>query len=208
MNVQRLALSLVGILALSAAPATATPGADRAPVVERVLVMHKKLVVVGYDFSPRAVVLIDGVEQTTQHDIDHPTTRLVINGGAAKVDGHDAAIQVKNPKGGLSDVYSTAAQAAQKTVTLDDDERTVTFRVGDEFLLYLGTDFTWTIDGFDTNVIGMIPQYVLLRGSQGLFQAKAAGRSTITVTGAPICEGDTPCQQGSRTFTVTIVVEP
>ena len=114
MNVRTAVLTCVGMLALSIAPATAAQsGSATTPVVKKVLVTDKKIIVVGDGFGPHAVVLIDGEQQPTGHDGDHPSTRLIVHGGAAKIADHDARIQVRNPKGQTSDVFTTSTATDQ-----------------------------------------------------------------------------------------------
>ena len=75
-------------------------------------------------------------------------------------------------------------------------------------MVYLGTDYEWTVDGYDANVIKILPTFVGVRGSQGLFEAIAPGETSLTLTGRPICEADAPCPQFVREFSVTVLVVP
>ena len=57
----------------------------------------KKLIVVGENFDPDAVILINGEEQKTRNDDQNPGTTLIIKPGDR--------LQVRNPDGPLSEEF-------------------------------------------------------------------------------------------------------
>ena len=93
------------------------------------------------------------------------------------------------------------------TVTLADDGRTVLLPVGGRFLLQLGTDFDWTVNVADPSVVSRVPNVLVVRGAQGIYQARAVGTTTLTASGDPPCRKATPpCAVASRLFRITVAV--
>ena len=94
-------------------------------------------------------------------------------------------------------------------VTLADQGQTINMTVGQSFLLKLGADYTWNIMISDENVISRMPGNIpLVQGAQGIYDANAAGTTTLTATGDPICRKATPaCLTPSIQFSITVVVK-
>ena len=102
---------------------------------------------------------------------------------------------------------SVGEPAPAPDVTLVDDGRTITLTVGQRFLLNLGSDYTWTVTIDDQAIASRVIGVLVIRGAQGLYEARQPGRTTLTATGDPVCRGATPpCESPSRQFRVTIVV--
>ena len=94
-----------------------------------------------------------------------------------------------------------------RTVTLADVGTTVSLALGERFLLSLGADFDWTIDIADPTVVDRVRNISVIAGAQGVYEAKAAGRTTLSATGDPPCRKSTPqCAAPSRSFRVDLVV--
>jgi hypothetical protein len=111
------------------------------------------------------------------------------------------------PAGRPSPAPGTAEPAAAPDVTLADDGRTITLTVGQRFLLNLGADYTWTVTLDDQAVVSRVVGVLVIRGAQGLYEARQSGQATLTATGDPVCRGATPpCAAPSRQFRVEIVV--
>ena len=92
-------------------------------------------------------------------------------------------------------------------MTLADDRTTVELALGERFLLNLGADFDWTVTIADPAVVDRVRNVSVIAGAQGLYEARAAGRTTLTATGDPLCRRSTPpCAAPSRLFQVDIVV--
>ena len=92
------------------------------------------------------------------------------------------------------------------SVTLADDRSTITLAVGERFLLILGADFDWTIAIADPAILARVPISVI-RGAQGVYEALASGRTTLSAIGDPTCRKSTPpCAAPSRSFQVDVVV--
>ena len=101
-----------------------------------------------------------------------------------------------------------ATPGQERQVTLDDDGKTINLKVGERFLLYLGEGYTWNVIIGDPNVIGQVVGVMTIRGSQGLFEARQVGTTTLVADGEPACAQSTPpCEMPSRLFQVQIVVQ-
>ncbi len=95
-----------------------------------------------------------------------------------------------------------------RNVTLADKDQTLTFQVGQSFLLFLGNDYTWNATAGDPAVVGRMSDVFVIPGSQGLFQARQPGHTTLTATGDPACRQEQPpCAVPSMVFDVQIVVQ-
>lgn len=94
-------------------------------------------------------------------------------------------------------------------VTRANDNGVVQARVGDKIQIALGTDYQWRLDPPDGVVlVHDIPINLLVRGTQAIWTAAAAGTSTITATGTVICPSGKPCIMLALLFRTTVVVSP
>jgi hypothetical protein len=100
----------------------------------------------------------------------------------------------------------TAPAAESRTVTLDDDHQTLTLHVGERFLLKLGDTLTWQVTVSDESVVSRVPNVTVVKGAQGIYEAKKIGQATLNGAGSPICAPNTACPQLIRAFTVSLEV--
>jgi len=93
-------------------------------------------------------------------------------------------------------------------ITLADDGQTLGFQVGQSFLLFLGANDNWSATVADQTVVDRVPDIFVIRGAQGLYQARRPGRTLLTATGDPACRQEQPpCAVPSMVFNVQIVVQ-
>jgi photosystem II stability/assembly factor-like uncharacterized protein len=98
-------------------------------------------------------------------------------------------------------------------VTLSDDGGTIELSVGQRFLLNLGAadgnpGYDWTVTVANPAIVSQVTDVLAIQGSQGLYEARTTGRTTVSATGDPICrEAQPPCAAPSRAFSVQIVVK-
>ena len=98
-------------------------------------------------------------------------------------------------------------QNQQQTITLEDDGKTISLAVGDTFLLKLGEAFDWDVSIDSPEVISRKIGVLVVRGAQGIFEAKKTGSAMLTATGDPVCRKSTPpCAAPSRAFRLKIKV--
>jgi hypothetical protein len=74
------------------------------PKITMASVAGKKLIVVGENFDPDAVILINGEEQKTRNDDQNPGTTLIGKKAGKKIKPGDR-LQVRNPDGPLSEGF-------------------------------------------------------------------------------------------------------
>ncbi|MFA5188040.1 MAG: hypothetical protein WC460_01615 [Patescibacteria group bacterium] len=77
--------------------------------------------------------------------------------------------------------------AGSQTVTLADNNKTITLKIGETFLLNLGEFYNWDISISDQNIISRVVNILVIRGAQGVYKAKTAGTVTLSATGTPTC---------------------
>ena len=94
-------------------------------------------------------------------------------------------------------------------ITRADAGRTIILRVGDSFLLNLGSDqYTWTVTVDNDSVLRMKMGVLVINGAQGIFEGLAPGTATLTATGDPLCLQSTPpCAMPSILFTLYVEVK-
>lgn len=93
-------------------------------------------------------------------------------------------------------------------ITLRDGGKTFSMRIGDSFLLNLGSAaYEWNVTVDNENVISLKKGVLVIQGAQGIFQALALGTATLSASGDPFCLKSKPaCAMPSILFTVTLVV--
>jgi hypothetical protein len=93
------------------------------------------------------------------------------------------------------------------TITLGDDGKVISLKPGDRFLLSLEGSYDWTVTVDDPAIVRRLPDLPAPTGSQGIFQAAAAGQTTLSAVGDPPCRQVKPaCGAPSRLFRVVVVV--
>ena len=95
---------------------------------------------------------------------------------------------------------------ASITITRADDGKTVAANLGDSVLVKLGDDFNWTITASGQPLLRRVPNVLLIRGAQGLYDVQRPGETDWTATGSPICAPEQPCPLLLATFRVHISV--
>jgi len=180
---------------------------QQAPKIVGARVQGKKLIVTGADFSPGAVIMINGEKQKTKNDGAQPSTRLIVKKGGKKVrDGEVTSLRVENTGGVLSNEFGFFDGPS---VTLEDGDKTLTLRVGERFLLFLKSPtHTWTVIQFDSAVIRKAADAQLIQGAQGVFEAVGPGQTELVAKGELPCHSaDPPCFALTLGFQLKIVVE-
>lgn len=103
-----------------------------------------------------------------------------------------------------------AAQAPSSglSVTLADNNSTISLKPGDRFLLNLGESYTWSaVEIADQSIVSRVPGITVIRGAQGIYEAHQPGSTKLTATGDPACRQTTPpCAAPSILFSITINV--
>ena len=93
-------------------------------------------------------------------------------------------------------------------VDLNQNGKTIHMEVHDRFLLKLGEGFDWNISIGDLGVISRVPNISVIRGAQGIYEARSAGKTTLQAVGDPLCRKEpTPCEIHSISFQINIEVK-
>ena len=95
-------------------------------------------------------------------------------------------------------------------VTKASHQRTVTVHVGDHIQIALGEDINWTLEPPDGVVLAREANrnYLLVRGTQAIWLARSAGRSTIKASGGMNCPSGSLCPMLLAVFNTTVEVSP
>ena len=101
------------------------------------------------------------------------------------------------------------SQAMPSNITLEDNGKTFIIHPGDSFLLDLGTDvFDWTVSVDDQNVLARLKNVMVIRGAQGIYEAKDTGQGALSAVGDPHCRNSVPaCAAPSMQFNITVNVK-
>lgn len=106
-------------------------------------------------------------------------------------------------------VGSNDAASFTGDVTLVDNGKSINLKVGDSFVLNLGSDFyDWTVDVDNQNVISREIGVTVTIGAQGIYLTHAPGIAKLTAVGNPQCLNSTPpCLAPSILFEITVNVQ-
>jgi len=101
-------------------------------------------------------------------------------------------------------------QESSVMVTKASNQQTVTAHVGDHIQIALGEDINWRLEPPDGAVLIQESNrnYLLVRGTQAIWLARSAGRSTIKASGGMNCPSGSACPMLLAVFTATIQVLP
>jgi hypothetical protein len=95
-----------------------------------------------------------------------------------------------------------------RTITLAEEGKSLQFTVGETFLLFLDQGMTWSVRESSPGIIIGVSGTYTPTGSQGYFQTRQAGQTTLFATGDYPCrQSKPPCMAPSRAFQVTILVK-
>jgi hypothetical protein len=96
------------------------------------------------------------------------------------------------------------------TITRAANQQTVTAHVGDHIQVALGDDINWQLEPPDGKVLVQEANrsYMLVRGTQAIWLAQSAGRSTIKATGGVNCPSGAACPLLLAVFSSTVEVLP
>jgi hypothetical protein len=102
---------------------------------------------------------------------------------------------------------ASAASETGPTVTLAQNGQTLDLVVGQRFLLQLGDGYVWTVRMADPAVVGRVVNVAVVRGAQGLYDAKQPGTTTLEASGDLSCRmSRPPCAAPSLLFSIQLRV--
>lgn len=93
-------------------------------------------------------------------------------------------------------------------ITLADSGRQVSLAPGQQILFQLSENYTWKIQVADPAVLGKLQTATPPGGSQGVFEARQPGQTSLTAVGDPLCRSaKPPCAVPSIRFQIEILVQ-
>jgi hypothetical protein len=133
------------------------------------------------------------------------STAVAVSGTAISVlpgATQEAIPTTTGPQPGLVDGTLNITQASQG--------QTYHIKVGDRVFIYLGDDiYNWEVQITDMNVLSRVMGVMVIKGAQGLYDAKAPGTTQILANGDPLCRQSKPaCMLPNRLISVTVIVDP
>ncbi len=100
-----------------------------------------------------------------------------------------------------------AEPATMTSITQADNGKQVTAKMGEDILLDLGSDYTWTVHVDNQQVLSQVQGVAIAGASQGLLEATNPGTTILSATGKKVCPtGQTQCNASTATFQVKVVV--
>ncbi len=147
--------------------------------------------------------------QTNQPDI-MPSLAVAQPAVVVTAQGGGQAVGLPSIIPGSGGVVPPSAMALPADgVAFSENGKTFTMRVGESFLLNLGTDvYDWTVEVDHQDVLQRDMGVTVIQGAQGIYVAQAPGTVTLTANGDPLClQSKPPCKMPSISFSIILIVE-
>lgn len=147
--------------------------------------------------------------QTDQPDII-PSLAIAQPAVVVTAQGGGPAVGLPSIVPGSGGVVSPSATALPADgVAFSENGKIFTMRVGESFLLNLGTDvYDWTVEVDHQDVLQRDMGVTVIQGAQGIYVAQAPGTVTLTANGDPLClQSKPPCKMPSISFSIILIVE-
>ena len=94
-----------------------------------------------------------------------------------------------------------------RMVTQENNNQTIELKAGESFLLKLGEEHNWNIEIDNNDVVSRVKNIAVIRGAQGVYEAKMPGSATLSVVGEPLCREEVlPCGAPTILFKIQINV--
>jgi hypothetical protein len=187
-------------------PAALAAQEQNSPKIFNAKVKGGKILILGENFGPGTVVLINGREVKTNLDSESPTTMLVAKKITKVAEiGTEVNLEIKISNGQTSDPF---AIFLGRSIAIADNLQTITLAVGEKVILQLKKEpYEWTPTVINPNVLEKV-QEADMPGSQGIYQAKGTGSTQLNAIGEIPCnKAERPClPSAAELFTVNIVV--
>ena len=93
------------------------------------------------------------------------------------------------------------------TITQENNDQTIELNIGDLFLLKLGEDYIWNVEIDNDDVVSRTKNIAVIKGAQGIYEAKMSGSATLSAVGDLPCREEVPpCAAPSILFKIQINV--
>lgn len=98
-------------------------------------------------------------------------------------------------------------ESSTRTINLVDNDKVISLKKGERFLLKLGDDYNWDVEINNQTIVSKVINIMIVKGTQGVYESHNLGNAVMTTTGNPICLAtSTPCLQPSILLTWNIQV--
>ncbi len=95
-----------------------------------------------------------------------------------------------------------------QTITMDDVGRILKLRKGENFSVYLGSEYDWQVESQPDYLISQNVKITPAPGEQGIFVARQWGEGKLIAIGEPACrKAQPPCERPNIMFQISVVVE-
>jgi len=177
------------------------------PKIISARIKGSKVIILGENFTPGTVVMVNGQAVKTNADSESPSSILV----AKKINkvaqmGEEINLEVKTSNGQTSEPF---AFFLGRIIVLDDNLKTVTLSVGENVLLLLKREpYRWTPEVQDSNILQKVQGPPLMKDAQGIYQAQRVGTTQLNAIGEfPCSNPNIACGVPSLQFQITVVVQ-
>ena len=93
------------------------------------------------------------------------------------------------------------------TITQENNNQTIELNVGDTFLLKLGEEYMWNVEIDNDDIVSRVKNIAVIRGAQGVYEAKMPGSVTLSAAGDLPCREEVPpCAAPTILFKIQINV--
>ncbi len=93
------------------------------------------------------------------------------------------------------------------TITQENNNQTIELNIGDTFLLKLGEEYMWNVEIDNDDVVSRVKNIAVIRGAQGVYEAKMPGSATLSAAGDLPCREEVPpCTAPTILFKIQINV--
>ena len=98
-------------------------------------------------------------------------------------------------------------QSEPITVTQENNNQTIELKTGQTFLLKLGEEHMWNVEIDNDDVVSRVKNIAVIRGAQGVYEAKMPGSVTLSAAGDLPCREEVPpCEAPTILFKIQINV--
>jgi hypothetical protein len=125
------------------------------------------------------------------------------------IDTIDKIADSFTPTPSIDSTTGTTSTPLSLTITVTDNNKTITLKKGDRFLIKLGDEtYNWTVQPNDFTIISRVKNVAVVKGAQGIYQADHPGETDLVALGEPLCLKEEPgCKMASLNFKLHIVVK-
>lgn len=92
---------------------------------------------------------------------------------------------ISTPEGTPS---AAPSEPAPVTITLANNNQSITLQVGQRFLLQLGDSNRWNVNIDNQDVVSRLVNISVVKGAQGVYEAHRTGNALLSAVGTAVCD--------------------